>query len=725
MIRQAGARQQLLAGAAIFAALVAWIVLADVHSLNQDEGYYTRAALSVLEGDPLLSNTDLDKPPLLFWLMAPGIALLGHNELGVRLVGVLACLGILLLCGRIARRLAQLSGLDPRAARNAALWLCAASPYLLLLGPLGMTDAPAALLSLLAIDAALSRKSRMVGVWVGLAWAVRQLGLLGAVVPALMIFTLHLQAGDRGRRLLQELWRELRAFLIGFAIPVLPLMLWSGLAAREPFVWIFGEIFNKSGMAAPAADPLAKLGHWLEVATGFAPSAGLSLLGLAALIVLPAALRSPQQRTLRGLLWAMAAAAALFLALFTLWGFPRYPRYLFPLLPLCIWGLALSWSLLIHRLREGLRPIASTLLALSCVLSLIASTQRMAQPYPRDDLPALARMIRHEARLRPSAVISRDLNRQLLFYLHNVEIKRGQWHDDPADRIPSLLSKYEARRVLMLLQRQEGELENPARLADYAGKLRIMRLVATGPRDTIRIYEIIPAKQPRRTPEGLALYDARADTISPISAADLEQWVESALSRGLTAQGVAVNATVAIDDSGVQTVALSELTVQAQSIELDHARFSDLRLHYSDARALTGPLVSFGSLRLQDVGQADGSMLIRIVDLEHEIARKNRNMSVVRVQTAGERLTIGGQTPALGRTFKFEVSGILRAEHGRLYFDLISARLNGIQAPEWLLGQVASRINPVIKSSIPRLGLEINSAQVCPEGVRLSLGPRR
>jgi 4-amino-4-deoxy-L-arabinose transferase len=95
-----------------------------------DEGRYTATGLNMLEsGDWLVPTLDrehahLTKPPVTYWAIAAGIALLGRNEWAARLPGALAFIGTGLLVFGIGRR------------------LCAARPWLpatawgLSLGPL-------------------------------------------------------------------------------------------------------------------------------------------------------------------------------------------------------------------------------------------------------------------------------------------------------------------------------------------------------------------------------------------------------------------------------------------------------------------------------------------------------------------------------------------------------------------------------------------------------------
>src|SRR5262249_4677758 len=73
-----------------------------------------------------------DKPPAAYWAMAPGVALLGHNEWGARISVVLAALLTLALTARIAAVVEAQDAL--------ATWILAASPLFFILFHLAAAD---------------------------------------------------------------------------------------------------------------------------------------------------------------------------------------------------------------------------------------------------------------------------------------------------------------------------------------------------------------------------------------------------------------------------------------------------------------------------------------------------------------------------------------------------------------------------------------------------------
>jgi len=75
-----------------------------------DEGFYASAALQMADGGNLLvpvvsGHVFLDKPPVLYWMMAAGVWLFGHNEWGLRFVNALLFAATAGLTGAIAGRL--------------------------------------------------------------------------------------------------------------------------------------------------------------------------------------------------------------------------------------------------------------------------------------------------------------------------------------------------------------------------------------------------------------------------------------------------------------------------------------------------------------------------------------------------------------------------------------------------------------------------------------------
>ncbi|MEK7467643.1 MAG: glycosyltransferase family 39 protein [Planctomycetota bacterium] len=169
------------------AALLFFWQLGERPLYSTDEGRYALSGREMLEsGDwivPTLTGVPyLDKPPMMFWLEATGMAIFGKNEFGARFFfAAVALLGVWLafLLGR------EMGGRDAGVATAAML---AGSALYLVLARVLVTDM---LLSVAILGAfvgfwrAWNGKSGAMGMWVALALAFLSKGPVG---PALFVF---------------------------------------------------------------------------------------------------------------------------------------------------------------------------------------------------------------------------------------------------------------------------------------------------------------------------------------------------------------------------------------------------------------------------------------------------------------------------------------------------------------------------------------------------------
>ena len=184
-----------LAGAALLglALLALLAALADAPP-QRAEVYFLDGALRMLESGDFLVPTFraqpfFDKPPLATWLMAGALGALGHEPWAARLVSVLATLLAALATFALGRKL-----LGREAAAAGAL-VFLATPAVLSLGRLAMSDMLLTLLCLLALQASLAalRPTASTATWalagalLGLAFLTKgPVALLVAGAPALV-----------------------------------------------------------------------------------------------------------------------------------------------------------------------------------------------------------------------------------------------------------------------------------------------------------------------------------------------------------------------------------------------------------------------------------------------------------------------------------------------------------------------------------------------------------
>ncbi len=200
-------------GALVLAGLAVRAILAALVPLGVDEAYYVDWARHLQPGY-------LDHPPLVAWLIAPSLRLLGPSAFAVRLPAILLQAGTTLLGASLARGRG-----GERAALLAAVLLQAAPVFSL--GAVLMTpDAPLAFAwagTLWAFERALRLDRRwllVAGAFLGTA-ALSKLtaGLLGIAL------LLALALSPDGRRLLVSPWPWLGAAL-ALAL-VMPMLLWN------------------------------------------------------------------------------------------------------------------------------------------------------------------------------------------------------------------------------------------------------------------------------------------------------------------------------------------------------------------------------------------------------------------------------------------------------------------------------------------------------------------
>lgn len=176
--------------AAVGVALLGWGL--GLGFLDPDEGLYADIAARMLaRRDPVLPRFNdlpyLEKPPLYFWLAALGLALGLPAEWALRGVSALAALATALLCRAIGRRLwggeaGTLAGLAFLTMVGTALYVRKASTDLLFVGCLSV-----ALWGFIRDTERPPGPWRFAWLYVGMALGLLAKGLIGLVLPALIV----------------------------------------------------------------------------------------------------------------------------------------------------------------------------------------------------------------------------------------------------------------------------------------------------------------------------------------------------------------------------------------------------------------------------------------------------------------------------------------------------------------------------------------------------------
>lgn len=198
--------------------------------LHVDEALYADVSRHIVErGDLLVNGAHSDKPPVLYWVQAPCLALFGSTELAARLPGLLAWLLGAFLLWRL---------LQPRwesAAALAGLVVWSLSPYGILHLSTGFTDPWMAVMGLGGLLCLATGRPFAAGLWMAGSLASKQTGLL-YLGPALLLLP------DRA---------SAKAFAKGYAWVLVPLLVWSAVIAN-PKLGLWARAAEYAGASAEA-----------------------------------------------------------------------------------------------------------------------------------------------------------------------------------------------------------------------------------------------------------------------------------------------------------------------------------------------------------------------------------------------------------------------------------------------------------------------------------------
>lgn len=319
----------------LLATLAAWGLRAAVvlaHRLHPDEALYAGYGLLIASGrDVWLTTVSVRKPPLLPYLMAASLGLIGRSELAVRLPGLAAGTVSVGLAGRLACRLYRSSLAGLTAATVMAL-----SPVAILLSDTGRTDPLMVVLGLAACVAAAEGRAGWSGLLAGLSVAAKQTGvawlpLVGLLTVITAVRHPAVRVGGAGAG---GVGRSTARLALGFLAVVGAVLAWDRLR-----VALGAEGFWQAGVTAYGGLRLAwpteldvRLHGWLGW-MGYlvgSPLFGLLLVGGAA-VLLRRGVRRRDWAALLDVVLVVFCVAYLFIH--WLWAFPVWSRYLLLIAP--------------------------------------------------------------------------------------------------------------------------------------------------------------------------------------------------------------------------------------------------------------------------------------------------------------------------------------------------------------------------------------------------------
>lgn len=336
---------------------------ADVRFHPDEALFAAQARLISAQGDWLLRSTDLDKPPLTFYIAALSFRLLGPSEFAARLPNVFASILTLAVAYRLGRTL-----YGDRITASAAVLLLALSPFDLAFAATSFTDIQATLWILAACTLAAHDRWALAGLAATLMIGAKTTALLA--LPLILALGLARSAPPEWRW--GDLQRRLGRFVAPLAAGIALLLLWDAARAPRSF-WTLGWARNDPGRLIRADELLPRLDSWLEWLGWYTGSPALMAL-LAALIVAWLVLQFGQRSCPAAADWLIAGWAIALLGWYWLVAFNTYDRYLHPLIPclLLLAARAVRGLLRALRLRQGTQ--AALILALG--LAVLPGTAR-------------------------------------------------------------------------------------------------------------------------------------------------------------------------------------------------------------------------------------------------------------------------------------------------------------------------------------------------------------
>ncbi len=322
---------------------------------HPDEALYAYFGRLIASGrDPLLVGEVVDKPPLLWYVLALSLSAFGGreivaNELAARLPNFFADLVNVALVFALARRLYR------RGTALLAVWLYALSPFAILFAVTVFIDPLLTTFVLLGLWMSAANRPRWAALAFALAFATKQTALLFLPL-ALALFLAQSPPGPAVQAIGQAI-RRLAPFAFALLLAALIIFGWDALrlALGAPIsFWAQGYADNAPNRLIRSGEVLPRAFAWLNLLGYFTASPALNIvlsLGLPLLTI--ANLRHPARLALTDLL--LTLYGLLYLAAYWLLAFNVWDRYLVPILPLAL----LLFARTLERFIELSRQVSS------------------------------------------------------------------------------------------------------------------------------------------------------------------------------------------------------------------------------------------------------------------------------------------------------------------------------------------------------------------------------
>ena len=346
----------------VLISLLAWALRLPPVMANRfhaDEAWYGYWGLLIGQGrDVWLTGVPIDKPPLLPYLIAGTLALLGNSEFAVRFPGLAAGLVTVPLAAALTWALYR----DRWTATAAAIGV-ALSPFAILFSATAFTDPLMVALGLAACVAATRSRPGWAGLLVGMALATKQTGLVW--LP--LVLTLQI-ADSRQQITNRKLFIDIPAdlvfgiwylvFAMLFVVGLVFMWDWVRIAQGAESFWRLG-VARYGGLRVIWPQELrARLRGWIGLMRYLfvLPVVnGMLLAGLPLLVWRSTVHRRYARESLTDVF--LISFCLIYLLLLWLWAFPVWDRYLLPLVPLLAILLARAFGSLVRWIEMMIRRL--------------------------------------------------------------------------------------------------------------------------------------------------------------------------------------------------------------------------------------------------------------------------------------------------------------------------------------------------------------------------------
>lgn len=298
---------------------------------HPDEALYASFGRLIASGrDGLLAQTLVDKPPLMFYLLAGSFSLLGGNEFAARLPSLLADIISVALLFALTRTL-----YNHPIARLAA-WFYALSPFAISFAVTTFMDPLLTTFGLWSLLCAARGRLGWAALALALAFATKQSGLVFMPL-ALAFYVLRFPPASPVSGL-RQFFRILFTFLLALGLTSLLIFSWDALRLQfgaPVSFWEQGYADNVPNRFARSSEVYLRALGWLDLLgylTASAPLNILFILGLPFLIIHP--LRQKSTSAITNLL--ITTYLLLYLSPYWLLPFSVWDRYLVPIAPLIL-----------------------------------------------------------------------------------------------------------------------------------------------------------------------------------------------------------------------------------------------------------------------------------------------------------------------------------------------------------------------------------------------------